>query len=510
MERATQQQDDPRPHFVLVPWQGGISHIIPMTDIGRLLASHGAAVTIITTPANAPLVQSRVDDDDDLVTTPPEGAITVTAIPFPAAEAGLPPDDGCERLDLLRSPADVPRFFAANRHFGEAVASYCRAGEAMPRRPSCVVAGMCHTWALGMARELAVPCYIFHGFGAFALLCIEYLYKHRPHEAADDDDGLVVNIPALPAPFDDCCRLSRAQLPPHFAPSTAVGGGAMQEIREFDVAVDGVVVNTFDELEHGSCELLAAATGKAVVAVGPVSLCRRRSPDLDPQAMADDDARRVMEWLDAKETTRSVVYVSFGSAGCMPPAQVRQLGMALASCPWHVVWVVKGADAMPGDVKKWLSESFDSDKCLVVRGWAPQVAILAHRTVGGFLTHCGWGSTLEAIAAGVPMATWPLFAEQFLNERLIVDVLGVGVSVGVTRPTENVLSAGKLNGGGADVEAEVGMEQVMKALERLMDEGDEGEQRRKKAQELKAKANGALEKGGSSYMNLEKLIQCAS
>ena len=45
------------------------------------------------------------------------------------------------------------------------------------------------------------------------------------------------------------------------------------------------------------------------------------------------------------------------------------------------------------------------------------------------------------------------------------------------------------------------MEQVAK------DQGDEGEQRRRKAQELKAKANGALEKGGSSYMNLEKLIQ---
>jgi hypothetical protein len=86
----------------------------------------------------------------------------------------------------------------------------------------------------------------------------------------------------------------------------------MQEIREFDVAVDGVVVNSFDELEHGSCELLAAAkNGKTVVAVGPVSLCRR-SPDLDPLAMTDDDARRVMEWLDTKET-RSVVYVSFGS-----------------------------------------------------------------------------------------------------------------------------------------------------------------------------------------------------
>ncbi|XP_066334533.1 anthocyanidin 3-O-glucosyltransferase 4-like [Miscanthus floridulus] len=176
------------------------------------------------------------------------------------------------------------------------------------------------------------------------------------------------------------------------------------------------------------------------------------------------DARRVMEWLDTKES-KSVVYVSFGSAGCMPPAQVMQLGMALASCRWPVVWVVKDADSMPDDVKKWFRESFDSNKCLVVRGWAPQVAILAHRAVGGFLTHC------------------------------------------VTKPTENVLSAGKLNGSRADVEAEVGMEQVMKALERLMDLGDEGEQRRRKTQELKAKGNGALEKGGSSYMNLEKLIQ---
>lgn len=497
MERATAD-----PHFLLLPWQGSISHIIPMTDIGRLLASHGAAVTIITTPANAPLVQSRVDEDLAAALHSPHGhgaagTITVTAIPFPAAAAGLP--EGSERLDLLRSPADVPRFFHANRLFGEAVARYFR-GEALPprRRPSCVVAGMCHSWALGLARELRAPCYIFHGFGAFALLCVEYLYKHRPHEAVSSADELF-SIPALPA-FD--CRVSRAQLPQHFAPSTSMGGGTLQEIREFDVAVDGVVVNSFEELEHGSCELLAAATGKTVVAVGPVSLCHQH-----PMTMTDDDdgggGRRVLEWLDTKET-KFVVYVSFGSAGCMPPAQVVQLGMALASCAWPVVWVLKGADSMPDDVKEWLRESFDDDKqCLLVRGWAPQVAILAHRAVGGFLTHCGWGSTLEAIAAGMPVATWPLFAEQFINERLVVDVLGIGVSVGVTKPTENILTASKL---GADVEAEVGMEQVAKALERLMDQGNQGEHRRRKAQELKAKATGALQDGGSSYMNLEKLI----
>ncbi|KAF8704081.1 hypothetical protein HU200_031567 [Digitaria exilis] len=471
-----------RPHLVLIPWQGGVSHIIPMTDIGCLLASHGAAVTIITTPANAPLVQSRVDG-----ATPRGAGVTVTAIPFPAAEAGLP--EGSERLDLLRSPADVPPFFAANKRFGEAVARHC---SSLPCRPSCIVAGMCHPWSLGLARDLGVPCYIFHGFGAFALLCIEHLFEHRPHEAVACPDELF-DIPALP-PFE--CRVSRRQLPPHFAPTTSMGGGPPQEMRGFDAAVDGVVVNTFEELEHGSAALLAAARGQKVLAVGPVSLSH--SPGLDPQAMPSDDARRCVAWLDTK-APRSVVYVSFGSAGCMPPAQLLQLGMALVSCPWPVLWVVKGADSRPDGVKKWMSENTDADgvadsKCLVVRGWAPQVAILAHPAVGGFLTHCGWGSTLEAVAAGVPVATWPLFAEQFINERLIVDVLGVGVSVGVKRPTENILTARETDEGSkAEVEAEVGMEQVTKALERLMDQGAEGEERRKKAQELKLKAKGIQE-----------------
>ncbi|RCV34604.1 hypothetical protein SETIT_7G172200v2 [Setaria italica] len=489
MESAT------KAHFVLFPWTGTISHVIPMTDLGCLLASHGAEVTIVTTPVNAAIARSRVDRA--------RAAITVTSIPFPAADAGLP--EGCERLDLLRSPADVPRFFVANKGHGEAVARHCL-HEAPRRQPSCVISGMCQTWALGLARELGVPCYVFHGFGAFALLCIEYLYEHRPHEAAASDDE-PFDVPALP---QFRCRLSTRQLPPHFLPPASVGGKALQGMREFDVAADGVVVNTFEELERGSAALLAEATGngKKVFAVGPVSLCRSRGLDLQSTS---GDARRCMEWLDAKEP-RSVVYVSFGSGGRMAPAQLMQLGMALVSCPSPVLWLIKGADSLPGDVKEWLCENTDADgvassKCLVVRGWAPQVAILAHPAVGGFMTHCGWGSTLEAVAAGVPMATWPFFAEQFINERLIVDVLGIGVSIGVTKPTENIFTAFSAGGSEAEAEAEMGMEQVKKALEMLMDQGPEGEERRRKAHELKLKAKGALEEGGSSYNNLEILIQ---
>jgi hypothetical protein len=197
----------------------------------------------------------------------------------------------------------------------------------------------------------------------------------------------------------------------------------------------------------------------------------------------------------------------------MPPEQLIQLGLALVSCPWSVLWVIKGADSLPEDVNDWLQHNTNGDglpasQCIAVRGWAPQVAILEHPAVGGFLTHCGWGSTLESVAAGVPMATWPFTAEQFLNEKLIVDVLRIGVSVGVTKPVEGVLTGGKDDGSGR-AKADVGTEQVKKALDMLMDGGEDGEARRTKAEELKAKAKVALEHGGSSFVNLKKLIQYA-
>ena len=490
-----------KPHFVVIPWPA-TSHIIPIVDIACLLAGHGAAVTVITTPASAQLVQGRVERAG-----PGSSAVTVTAIPFPAAEAGLP--DGCERLDHTPSVDLVPNFFDATTRFGDAVARHCRllmATATPARRSGCIVAGMCNTWAHGLARELGTPCFIFHGFGAFALLCCEYLNTHKPHEAAASLDELF-DVPVLP-PFE--FRFARRQLPLQFLPSCSIPEVRLRELRELEMAVDGIVVNSFEELEHGSAAGLAAATGgKAVFAVGPVSLCG--APGLlDPRADSDD-ARRCMAWLDAKKA-RSVLYVSFGSAGRMPPAQVIQLGMALVSCPWPVLWVIKGADSLPDDVNEWLQDNTDANgvrgsQCLAVRGWAPQVAILEHPAVGGFLTHCGWGSTLESVAAGVPMATWPFTAEQFLNEKLIVDVLRVGVSVGVTKPTEGVLTGVKSGGGKA--KADVGTKQVKKVLDMLMDGGVDGEARRTKAEELKAKAKAALQHGGSSFINLQKLIQFA-
>ena len=78
----------------------------------------------------------------------------------------------------------------------------------------------------------------------------------------------------------------------------------------------------------------------------------------------------------------------------------------------------------------------------MIKGWAPQVAILKHRAVGAFLTHCGWNSVLEGITAGVVMLTWPMAADQFTNAKLLVDQLGVGIRAGEN--IENIPEPSKL------------------------------------------------------------------
>lgn len=58
----------------------------------------------------------------------------------------------------------------------------------------------------------------------------------------------------------------------------------------------------------------------------------------------------------------------------------------------------------------------------------PQARILAHSSIGGFVSHCGWSSVMDRINSRVPIMAMPLQFDQCINARLM-GMAGAGVEV---------------------------------------------------------------------------------
>jgi UDP-glucosyl transferase 73C len=292
-----------------------------------------------------------------------------------------------------------------------------------------------------------------------------------------EDENELINFPGFPTPL----QLTKEKCPG----SLSVYG--LEQIRkniyEEEIRSSGVVMNSFQELEALYIESFEQITGKKVWTLGPMCLCNQ---DINAMAArgnkASMDEAQCLRWLDLMKPG-SVTFVSFGSLACTAPRQLVELGLGLEASKKPFVWVIKAGDKFP-QVEEWLAEGFEER--------------VKDKAIGGFMTHCGWNSTIEGICAGIPMITWPHFAEQFVNERLVVDVLKTGVEVGVKAVTQ---------WGQEQTEVTVTRDAVEKAVSKLMDDGEAAEEMRMKAKEFGVKARKALEEGGSSYNNINLLIQ---
>ncbi|KAK4391006.1 UDP-glycosyltransferase 73C3 [Sesamum angolense] len=243
-------------------------------------------------------------------------------------------------------------------------------------------------------------------------------------------------------------------------------------------AFGSVFANTFEELESEYIKIYKKDTGKRAWGVGPVSLCNEDYSDKvergNKVSVAENEY--CLKWLDSKEPG-SVVYVCLGSQFTPATFQLIQLALGLESSNKPFIWVLKNASEQS---EKWLlEEKFEErikDRGLLIRGWAPQVLILSHPSIGAFLTHCGGNSMLEATAAGVPMITWPIFADHFCNEKLIVNVMKIGLTLGVEKPVflEDP----------DEVKVQVKKDEIKRVIEKLMEQGGEANEMRNRAKEL--------------------------
>ncbi|KAJ1284473.1 hypothetical protein BS78_03G207100 [Paspalum vaginatum] len=476
-------KDEQRPlHILFFPFLAP-GHLIPMADMAALFAARGVKCTILTTPVNAAVISSAVDRAND-TSRSTEGviAIDIAVVPFP--DVGLPP--GVECGPALNSEADRDKFYHAIRLLREPFDRFLS-----ENRPDAVVSDSFFDWSVDAAAEHGVPRLAFLGSSMFARACSDSMVRYNPVEAAPEDPDALVLLPGLPHRVE----LRRSQmLDPKKRPDHL---SFLQRVNAADQRSYGELFNSFHELEPDYLEHYTKTLGRRAWLVGPVALASKDVATRGANNGLSPDADGCLRWLDARPAG-SVVYVSFGTLSHFSPPELSELARGLDLSGKNFVWVIGGAAT---DESEWMPDGFAElmargERGLIIRGWAPQMLILNHPAVGGFVTHCGWNSTLEAVSAGVPMVTWPRYADQFYNEKLVLDLLRTGVRVGSTD------YASKL-----DARRVIGGEVIAEAVGRVMGNGEDGKAIRKRAKELGEKARNTVEKGGSSYDDVGRLVE---
>ncbi|CAI0542124.1 unnamed protein product [Linum tenue] len=249
----------------------------------------------------------------------------------------------------------------------------------------------------------------------------------------------------------------------------------------------GILVNTFHDFESNAVASLTTGQTPPLYTVGPII-------DLKMKGDRTAGETEIVDWLD-KQPESSVVFLCFGSMGSFDEEQVKEIAIALEASGQRFLWSLRKPPQKSeyDDVKEGLPEGFldRTDGLGKVIGWAPQTRILAHPSVGGFVSHCGWNSTLESTWFGVPVATWPMHAEQQLNAVMLVKELEVAVEIRMSyRKTSGEV---------------VPAEEIERGIRGLMAAENEG--RRIKAKEMSDKCRKAVEDGGSSYHSIGRFIE---
>ncbi|KAK4481116.1 hypothetical protein RD792_011987 [Penstemon davidsonii] len=472
-------------HFVLIPLlaQG---HMIPMIDIAKLLSEHGARTSLVTTPHNASRFTKTIHRAQAAGLN-----INLIEVPFPCQEVGLPPN--CENLDSVPSRDLIRNFYRALDKLQQPLEQYLLDHHPPP---SCIISDKCLSWTSKTAKKFKIPRLVFHGMCCFSLLSSHNMKLFKPHLSVNSDSDPFL-IPEIPFNI----KITKAQLPGAFVASPDLDD-IRDQMQEAESNSYGVVVNTFPALESGCVEQYQKAINKKVWCIGPVSLCNKEiSEKFERGNQPSIDETKCLKWLDSNKP-KSVLYACLGSQCRLIPSQLIELGLGLESSNHPFIWVINTKDRFE-ELNKWLLEQQFEERLkgrgLLIKGWAPQVLILSHEAIGGFLTHCGWNSTIEGVCSGVPMVTWPMFAEQFLNEKLIVEVLGIGVRVGV----ELSVKWGEEERVGVIVKRE----EVRFAVEEVLMSGGEGENRRNRVEDLRLMAMNAMEDGGSGRFNISDLIR---
>ncbi|KAJ4889007.1 UDP-glycosyltransferase 72D1 [Raphanus sativus] len=461
-------------HALLVA-SPGLGHLIPILELGNRLSSVlNIRVTVLAVTTGS----SSLTETEAIRAVAARGTCEVTELPPVDTDHSVEPN-------ATVFTKIVEKMRAAKPVVQDAIKS-------MTQKPTVMIVDFLGTGMMSIADDAGMAKYVYVASNSWFLALMMYLpVLDKVVEGEYIDIKEPMKIPGCRSIGpDDLIETMLDRSNRHYRECVRCG-------EEIPMS-DGILVNTWEELEGKTLPALredgelSRVMKVPVYAIGPIV----RSNELTKRPNS------IFEWLD-KQQERSVLYVCLGSGGTLSLKQTTELACGLELSGQSFLWVLRRPTSYLGEsstdddlVSAGLPEGFldrTRGMGLVVTEWAPQVEILSHGSIGGFLSHCGWSSVLESLTKGVPIVAWPLYAEQWMNATLLTEEIGVAVR------TSELPSKGV-----------IGREEVASLVRKIMaGEGEEGRKIRAKAEEVRVSSERVWTQGGSSYYSLlEWAKQC--
>ncbi|XP_031269471.1 UDP-glycosyltransferase 13-like [Pistacia vera] len=460
---STSDELNSYPHVAILP-SSGMGHLMPFLRLAATLVQHHCRVTLITIYPTVSVAESKV--------------ISRLFSAFPQITE--------KQFHLLpfdpTSATSVDPFYLQweairrSSHLLTALLS-----SISPPLSALVLDVTLTSSVLPVTTNIGLPNYIM--FTSSARMC-SFCESFPPYVASKTSSGSVqfddvFEIPGLsPIPI--------SSIPPALLNLNNLFSTTFIQNGQSFAKSSGIIINSFEALEadilHGVNGKRAADGLPPFYGIGPLLPCEFEKIECSAP----------VKWLD-DQPEGSVVYVSFGSRSALSSEQIKELGDGLVRSGCRFIWVVKCKK-----VDKEDDESLDNllghelmerikNHGLVTKEWVNQQEILGHRGVGGFVTHGGWNSLVEAAWDGVPMLVWPQAGDQKINAE-VIERSGLGMWV-------------KRWGWGT--EQLVKGEDIGERIKDLMG----NDQWRVGAKNIREEARKAVGFGGSSERMLEELME---
>ncbi|KAJ0703756.1 putative soyasaponin III rhamnosyltransferase [Helianthus annuus] len=395
-------------HVAMFPWLA-FGHILPFLELSKFIAQNGHKVSFLSTTRNIqrlPTLPSHLSTLINLVklTLPHVQELPQNAEATMDLRTGETHDHLKRAFDGLQP--EVTRFLEEES-------------------PDWIIYDFAPYWLPSVAAGLGISRAHFSivtpWFIAFLGASADDLINGSDDRTTAED--LMAPPKWVPFPSKQCYRKHEANLVMcHYSSNASEVSDAYRL---------GMILNGSDcmfmrycyELEPQWLTLLEKLHQLPVVPVGLL-------PPTNIGDEKDETWVTVKKWLDSQQKGH-VVYVALGSEFMVSKSELDELalGLELSGLPffWALRKPVGSTDLNSVELPNGFLER-TRDRGVVWTSWVPQLQVLSHESVGGFLTHCGWSSTVEGLMFGHPLIMLPFLVDQGLIARILVDKQ-VGVEV---------------------------------------------------------------------------------